>query len=251
MRLFDSPRAFSTLPCASTTHLRSFSFHATPLSVPSRLCGARLAPPPARFPPLFSRTPGVRFALPQKRIHRQHDEQCCRWILFSRRGLSWHRRRLIYIMVWRERGNRPYRRHFSPRTVPAVPYLKETPPWNTRKTPFALFCSAREKKKARIPSPEHLSSFFEPLPLRSTQRSQFNLLHHFCVIFTQIVPQSQKRNTPHSYFSYAHQFFFHIFAYTFPNCIPTLLLILFRLNLETTQKNGFRRTQFGEIRIKP
>ena len=144
----------------------------------------------------------------KKRIHRQHCSSCCRWILFSRRGLSWHRLCLLYIMVWRERGNRPYRRHFSPRTVPAVPYLKETPPWNTRKTPFALFCSAREKKKARIPSPEHLSSFFEPLPLRSTQRSQFNLLRHFCVIFTQIVPQSQKRNTPHSYFSYALQFFF-------------------------------------------
>ena len=66
--------------------------------------------------------------------------------LFAARP-SWHRLRLIYIMVWRERENRPYRRHFSPRTVPAVPYLKGTPPWNTRKTPFALFRSAREKKK--------------------------------------------------------------------------------------------------------
>ena len=77
-----------------------------------------------------------------------------------------------------------------------------------KKTPFALFLLSEGEEKACIPSSEHLSSFFEPLPLRSTQRSQFNLLRHFCVIFTQIVPQSQKRNTPHSYFSYAHQFFF-------------------------------------------
>ena len=122
-------------------------------------------------PPLFSRTPGARFALPQKK-----NPSTALFIMLSMDSLftagpSWHRLRLIYIMVRRERGNRPYRRHFSPRTVPAVPYLKETPPWNTRKTPFALFCSAREKKKARIPSPEHLSSFFEPLPPRSPQRS--------------------------------------------------------------------------------
>jgi hypothetical protein len=119
-----------------------------------------------------------------------------------------------------------------------------------KKNTLRSFSLSEGEEKACIPSSEHLSSFFEPLPLRSTQRSQFNLLRHFCVIFTQIVPQSPKRNTPHSYFSYAHQFF-HIFAYTFPNCISTLPLVLFRLNQETAQENGFRQTQFGEIRIKP
>ena len=103
-----------------------------------------------------------------------------------------------------------------------------------KKNTLRSFSLSEGEEKACIPSSEHLSSFFEPLPLRSTQRSQFNLLRHFCVIFTQIVSQSQKRNTPHSYFSCAHQFF-HIFAYTFPNCISTLPLVLRRLLVESEQ----------------
>ena len=127
------------------------------------------------LPPLFSRTPGARFALPQKK-----NPSTALFIMLSMDSLfaagpSWHRLCLIYIMVWRERGNRPYRRHFSPRTVPAVPYLKGTPPWNTRKTPFVLFLlsEGEEKSAHSVPRTPQLllrtapASFHTALPIQS------------------------------------------------------------------------------------
>lgn len=132
----------------------------------------------------------------KKRIHRQHDEQCCRWILFSRRGLVGIDYALLYIMVWRERGNRPYRRHVSPRTVPAVPYLKGTPPWNTRKHP-SLFFAKRGRRKSMhsvIRTPQLLlrtapASFHTAQPIQSIAPFLCHL-HPDC-------PTKQKKETHH------------------------------------------------------
>lgn len=105
VRFFDSPHAFSIL--RALRQRISALFHSTPphfLSLPA--CAAHDSLRHRRASPIFShahRVCALRFH--KKRIHRQHDEQCCRWILFSRRGQSWHRLRLIHIMVWQERGN--------------------------------------------------------------------------------------------------------------------------------------------------
>lgn len=178
-RLSCAPFRFSRALFRLSRALRqriSALFHSTPphfLSLPA--CAAHNSLRHRRASPLFSPAHRVRaLHFHKKRIHRQYDEQCCRWILFSRRGLSWHRRRLIYIMVWRERGNRPYRRHFSPRTVPAVPYLKGTPPWNTRKHP-SLFFAKRGRRKSMhsvIRTPQLLlrtapASFHTAQPIQS------------------------------------------------------------------------------------
>lgn len=173
VRFFDSPRAFSILRVLRQRI--SALFHSTLphfLSLPAVRRTTRSATD--TLPPLFSRTPGARFALPQKK-----NPSTALFIMLSMDSLfttgpSWYRLRLIYIMVWRERGNRPYRRHVSPRTVPAVPYLKGTPPWNTRKHP-SLFFAKRGRRKSMhsvIRTPQLLlrtapASFHTAQPIQS------------------------------------------------------------------------------------
>jgi hypothetical protein len=116
-----------------------FQFHTTPLSVPSRLCGAQLAPPPARFPHLFSRTPGARFALPQKK-----NPSTALFIMLSMDSLfttgpSWYRLRLIYNGVAREGKPAVSQARFSANGSGRALFERNST-LEHKKTPFALFC---------------------------------------------------------------------------------------------------------------
>lgn len=112
-----------------------------------------------------------------------------------------------------------------------------------------LLSEGEEKSAHTVPRTPQLLLRTAPASFHTAQPIQ-SIAPFLCHLYPDC-PTKPKKETHHIAIFPTHISFFHIFAYTFPNCIPTLLLILFRLNLETTQKNGFRRTQFGEIRIKP